>query len=317
MTGQLPPISFVRDLVEPHESRRALARSVVKGSSVRVAHGAYVEASIHTSLSVRERYLLRVLAVAATRRSRPVISHWSAAAIHGLPILGRWPDTVHTTIAPTSGGRSRGNVVKHCAALGDTDVVEIDGMLVTSVARTVVDMAAVLSLRDATVAVDRALLIDRFGRREPMTDRVSLEQCWASRGAFRGFARAKSAIDFGEDRAESPLESVSRVSMRAIGCPRPLLQVPHSDAEGPIGEPDFYWPDFNAVGEADGKGKYLDLSLRKGRTAEQVVMDEKHREDRLRALPRSFARWGWDVGMDPVRLRSTLHRLGLPTGGRW
>ena len=317
MTGQLPPISFVRDLVEPHESRRALARSAIAGSSVRVGHGAYVEASVHASLSARERYLLRVRAVAATRRFRPVISHWSAAAIHGLPILGRWPDSVHTTIAPTSGGRSRGNVVKHCAALGDTDVVDIDGMLVTSVARTVVDLAAVLPFRDAAVMVDRALLVDRFGRLVPMTDRVSLEQCWASRGVFRGFARAKSAIAFGEDRAESPLESVSRVSMRVIGCPRPLLQVPHSDAEGPIGEPDFYWPGFNAVGEADGKTKYLDASLRNGRTAEQVLMDEKYREDRLRALPRAFTRWGWEVGVDPARLRSRLQRLGLPTGARW
>lgn len=306
MTSQLPPISFVRELVEPHESRRALARSAVKGNSVRVAHGAYVEASIHASLSTRERYLLRVLAVAATRRSRPVVSHWSAAVIHGLPILGRWPETVHTTIAPTSGGRSRGNVVKHCAALGDSDVVDIDGMLVTSVARTVVDMAAVLSFRDAAVMVDRALLVDRFGRFEPMTDRSSLDLCWASRGVFRGFARAKSTIEFGEDRAESPLESVSRVSMRVIGCPRPLLQMPHSDAEGFIGETDFYWPDFNAVGEADGKAKYLDASLRNGRTAEQVLMDEKYREDRLRALPRAFARWGWDVAVDPARLRSKL-----------
>ena len=317
MTSQLPPISFVRDLVEPHESRRALARSAIAGSSVRVARGAYVEASVHASLSARERYLLRVRAVAATRRSRPVVSHWSAAAIHNLPILGGWPDSVHTTITPTSGGRSRGDVVKHIAALGDTDVVDIDGVLVTSVARTVVDLAAALPFREAVVVVDRALLVDRFGRRAPMTDRVSLERCWASRGVFRGFARAKSAIEFGEDRAESPLESVSRVSMRVIGCPRPLLQVPHSDAEGLIGEPDFYWPDFNAVGEADGKAKYLDASLRNGRTAEQVLMDEKYREDRLRALPRAFARWGWEVGVDPARLRSRLQRLGLPTGPPW
>ena len=217
----------------------------------------------------------------------------------------------------TSGGRSRGGVVKHAAALSDADVIEVSGLLVTSVERTVVDMAAALPFLGAVIVVDRALLVDRFGRAEPMTDRASLARCWASMGSFRGFARAQSAIDFGELRAESPLESVSRVTMRVIGCPKPIVQAPHADADGPIGETDFFWPEFNAVGEADGKSKYLDPSLRGGRTAEEIVIDEKTREDRLRALPRKFARWGWDVGIDPVRLRTRLQRLGLPTGRGW
>jgi hypothetical protein len=317
MANSPTPIIHVRDLREPHESRRALARGALRGDQIRVARGAYVELNSLAPLSARERYLLHVRAVAESRRSRPVVSHWSAAAIHNLPILGRWPDAVHLTIGPTSGGRSRGGVVKHSAALENCDVIEINGMWVTSIARTVIDMAAALPFLGAVMIVDRALLVDRFGRIQPMTDRVSLEACWESMGSFRGFARAKSAIDFGEHQAESPLESVSRVSMRVIGCPRPILQAPHSDAEGHIGETDFYWPEFNAVGEADGKSKYIDPALRGGRSAEEVVVDEKWREDRLRALPRAVARWGWDVGINPARLRLRLQRLGLPTGLHW
>jgi hypothetical protein len=317
MTNPPTPIVHVRNLREPHESRRSFARGVLHGDQIRVARGAYVEAATHASLSERGRYLLRVKAVAESRRSHPVVSHWSAAAIHNLPILGRWPSSVHLTIGPTSGGRSRGGIVKHSAPLADADVIEVNGMRVTSIERTVVDMAAALPFLGAVMIVDRALLVDRFGRIQPLTNRASLEACWESMGSFRGFARAKSAIDFGEHLAESPLESVSRVSMRVIGCPRPILQAPHSDADGAIGEPDFYWPEFGAVGEADGKSKYLNPALRGGRTTEEVLVDEKNREDRLRALPRGFARWGWDVGIDPLRLRPRLQRLGLPTGLRW
>ena len=317
MNNPTTKIVHVRHLREPHESRRSLARGALQGDQIRVARGAYVEAAAHALLSQRERYLLRIRAVAESRRSRPVVSHWSAAAIHNLPILGRWPDSVHLTIPPTSGGRSRGGVVKHSAPLAEFDVIEVNGMLVTSIARTVVDMAAALPFLGAVMMVDRALLVDRFGCIPPMTDRASLDGCWESMGSFRGFARAKSAIDFGEHRAESPLESVSRVSMRVIGSPRPILQAPHSDAEGFIGETDFFWPEFNAIGEADGKSKYLEPSLRNGRTAEEAVVDEKTREDRLRAIPRAVARWGWDVGINPARLRPRLQRLGLPTGLLW
>jgi hypothetical protein len=47
--------------------------------------GAYVGAPANLSISARDRYILRVRAVAETRSSRPVVSHWSAAAI--LPFI--------------------------------------------------------------------------------------------------------------------------------------------------------------------------------------------------------------------------------------
>jgi len=106
--------------------------------------------------------------------------------------------------------------------------------------------------------------------------------------------------------------------MRRIGCPRPVLQAPHADADGHIGDTDFHWPEFNAVGEADGKSKYLDPDLRGGRSVAQVHLDEKVREDRIRALPRAFARWDWNVGANPTVLRARLERIGLPMGlRRW
>jgi hypothetical protein len=124
-------------------------------------------------------------------------------------------------------------------------------------------------------------------------------------------------IDFAETQAESPLESVSRVNMRAIGVPRPELQRSYSDAAGVIGAVDFAWEEFGLLGEADGDVKYLQARFRGDRTADQVVLDEKIREDRLRALSRRMARWRWATAIDPDALRRKLAAAGLPTGCRW
>jgi hypothetical protein len=88
------------------------------------------------------------------------------------------------------------------------------------------------------------------------------------------------------------------------------------DADGFIGLVDFYWPEFGIVGEADGDMKYLDPAFRAGRTAEQVVLDEKIREDRLRALGLTVVRWRWRTANDANALRSKLVSAGLPSDGR-
>jgi hypothetical protein len=188
---------------------------------------------------------------------------------------------------------------------------------VTSLARTVLDIAATGTFMEAIVVADRALLIDRFSSRPPMASREELHQARARALPFRAHARTRAVIDAAESRAESPLESVSRVTMRAIGVPKPEIQRSYSDARGKIADVDFAWEEFGLLGEADGDVKYLQSRFRGGRTADQVVLDEKIREDRLRALPRRVARWRWATAIDPAALRRLLVGAGLPTGYRW
>jgi hypothetical protein len=196
-------------------------------------------------------------------------------------------------------------------------VEEIAGIPVTSLTRTLLDIAATSTFRDAVVAADAALLVDRYGRRPPMVTREQLEAAWERAQPMRAHAKTKAVLQFADTRAETPIESVSRVSMRFIGVPRPVLQLAHYDSQGFIGETDFAWPDFGAVGEADGDQKYLDKAFRSGRTPEQVLLDEKRREDRLRSLPRRMVRWPWAVAVSPRLLRIRLEAIGLPTGYHW
>jgi hypothetical protein len=317
MTDAELPLRYVRDLRGTHETRQQHARAATVGRERRVARGVYLPAETWATLDAREQYVALVRAVAETRGFRPVISHWSAAAVHGLPIIGPWPSTVHTIVGATAGGRSRGGVVKHSLRLDEADVVELGGLLVTSVARTVLDIASAGSFMTAVTVADRAIHVDRFRRQPPLCTTEGLYDVWERSLPFRAFVRSRDVIDFAETNADSVLESVSRVTMRAIGCPRPLLQTPYYDHAGFIGDADFDWPDYRTIGEADGDIKYLDRQFRNGRTAEQVVLDEKIREDRFRALPRTVTRWRWRIAVRPDLLRAHLMAAGLPMGRPW
>lgn len=310
-------IVYSRDLGERFDSRFLHARAVRAGSELRIARGAYLPRELWVASDKRGRYLLRIRAVAETRRLPPVLSHWSAAAVHDLPVVGAWPARVHLIVGKTSGGRSRNGVVKHNLRLDDRDVVVVDGLRVTSLARTIVDVASLNNPLSAIAMVDRVLHVDGRSRTQVLMGKGELLEMWESMLPFRGHARSRDLIEFGETAADTPIESVSRFHMRLIGCPRPRLQTPFFDSQGFIGRPDFDWPDFGHIGEADGARKYLDPAYREGRSADEVVHDEKVREDRLRAVSRGFSRWPWTVARNPGALRQLLASAGLPMGRRW
>ncbi len=303
---------LVRDLCDRSETRQHHSRAASAGTETRIARGAYLPRARWEGLSARERHAVRMLAYSRTRRSRPVFSHWSAAVWHGLPLIGPLPNALHVVVGRTSGGRSTRGVVAHSTIVHDEDIIELDGIRLTSLMRTIVDLAASAPTSTAVAAADFAL-----ASRGHAISEIDLLAAWERALPFRGHRRALDVVEFADGRAGSPLESVSRVTMRAIGCPKPELQVPFRDGDGFVGFTDFYWPDHDTIGEADGDLKYLDSEFRGGRSAEEVVLDEKVREDRLRALTRRFVRWRWKTAGDRKALSAALVAAGLPLGHRW
>ncbi|MBK4348876.1 hypothetical protein [Lacisediminihabitans changchengi] len=193
-------------------------------------------------------------------------------------------------------------------------VESIDGLRVTSLARTVVDMAAVASFPAAVAMADAALRRTEYpSARVPLTaltcDGLLAE---AKKVALRhGSARIKRVIEFADGRADRPGESLSRVNIHLAGLPAPELQVPMRGASGRRYVVDFWWPQFNLIGEFDGKAKYLDPQFLGGRTSQQAVYDEKVREDDLRATSKSMSRWPWEIAVSPERLRAWLVQAGM------
>jgi hypothetical protein len=317
MHDDFESLAYSRYQPEAEAGRQQLSRAARRGTMERIARGAYMSSEEWLALNPRDQYLARITAVVATRKVRPVLSHFSAAAVHGLSILGHWPLAAHVTVLPTIGAHSRASLTKHVARIPDEDLVCVGDLLVTSIARTVVDLAASTSFMAAVVTADAALYSDTRHNHIPRTTKSELDEALERALPLRAHARARDVVAFAESKAQTPIESVSRVNMRVLRAPRPELQVAHFDASGFIGDTDFAWEQFGAVAEADGDLKYLAASARSGRTPEQVLLEEKHREDRLRALPRKVGRWPWAVAIDPVRLRDKLKQLGLPLNATW
>jgi hypothetical protein len=259
---------------------RGLRRS---GALSTVAPGAYVHGPPPDDRA--QHHLLAVHAAAPRLGPGTVFSHVSAAVVHGLPLWSVRLDRVHATRSRVSGARHSALAQLHAATLDPDEVVAVGGLLVTSVARTLVDLGRLLPFEPALVPADAAL---HRGLVTSAALAAALE-----RGARRpGNRAARRVAEFADAAAESVGETRSRVAIRRAGLPAPVLQHPV------IGRRcDFYWPEHATVGEFDGRAKYGRL-LRPGQDPGDAVFAEKRREDALRDHGLGMARWVWDE-LDP------------------
>ena len=184
--------------------------------------------------------------------------------------------------------------------------MEWNGILVTSVERTCVDLAAArANLPQALTAFDTALRAE--------ADPETIERHLAV--SRRGVAMARRAFALADARAESPGESWSRALMIDAGLPLPDLQVEYILDSGRRAICDFGL-DGVFVGEFDGLIKYM-REIRRGESPEQVVIREKIREDGLRDLGLDVGRWIWEDlrnGRMIAKLKARYDRLGIRYG---
>ena len=111
------------------------------------------------------------------------------------------------------------------------EIVIVDGIAVTSVARTVVDIARTVPFEQAVVVLDAALargLVDGLAARGGAVARPSGGAAPRLRGGrSRSPSRAPQSVG----------ESRSRVAIMRAGLPRPVLQWEVRDGSGPPHRP--------------------------------------------------------------------------------
>jgi hypothetical protein len=225
--------------------------SVRRGALVRVARGIYVRADIARAIAAKPdgEHVLRAAAVALRAGGGVVVSHRSAAVIHGIDLVGR-PDDVTLTGPAASGRKGRAGVHSYTTPLPAEHVTTAYGVPVTTAARTVIDLARTLSFADGVAAADSAI-------RRRVTSKAELRTVLAASPRRRGAAMAARVIDFATGLAESALESIARVAFAEQGLPAPRLQVWIPAANGDvIGRVDFYWEEHKTIAEVDGAMKY-------------------------------------------------------------
>ncbi|MET4640029.1 hypothetical protein [Mycetocola sp. 2940] len=302
-----------RDLVAigaDHTVRGSLRRNEL----VRVTAGIYADSERWKALDPLLRHRMLVLATAERLRTPVVFSHYAAAALWGIQLLGEWPQNVDVTLERASGGRSDGRMIRHCTGLESTEVFRVGELMVTSPAQTVVDLSRILPFPDAVVAMDSALHRNRAGG-ILTTTRDLLDRCSAIEGK-PGWRKAWAAANFATPLSDSPEESHSRVQIHLAGFPRPELQQRFVYSDGFVADTDFYWREFDHAGECDGRDKYRNPAFLRGRKPEDVVIAEKNRENRLRRIVRTVSRWEPADLYPPSRMVNILVRAGLPRSRR-
>ncbi len=151
-----------------------------------------------------------------------------------------------------AGSRTRRNGIGlRIAQMPPPHVSVKNGIPVTSVARTVIDLARVLPFTSGVVVADSALYSEQ-------TSMAELGGVLWDCARWPGIGKARRVVGFSDPRAESPFESIARVAFRDGGLPVPLLQVWISGNGHTIGRVDFLWDAQRTIAEADGAFKYED-----------------------------------------------------------
>ena len=294
----LPQVVLSRDL-PGNAVRQAAAHGLVK-----VLHGAFAAPLVDATRWHATEHLARARVHAVSHRlsSSAVFSHESAALIHGLWLL-RTPATVHVTQRHKPGARAS-SLRRHSTSLPLKDVVEVHGIRVTSLERTVADLAKTMHPRDALPLADSALrlLVNPHRDRRPAAAEATeaartrlMEQ--VETGARHGRPQARAVIARADPFSESPYESVIRWMALSRGLPRPVLQR-RFDIRGKTYYTDMYWVfeltvngrhfRLCLIAEYDGEQKYLGgfdgVVTVDPRAAAQAVIEEKQREDDLRSM---------------------------------
>jgi very-short-patch-repair endonuclease len=212
-------------------SKSSAAKAAKAGRLWRLHRGVYAVG--YEPLTWHGRCLGAVLA------ARPAVaSHLSAAWLWGF--LRNRPGTIHVT-APTT-RRAKRPFVVHFAELSARDRDSVDDIPVTSVARTQLDLAAMLSPTRLERVLERCEELGRF-------DLVALEDVLGRADHHPGAGRLRRALDiYREDPnfERSKLERRFRRLVKKAGLPAPSMNF---NVEGY--ELDAYWEPERFVVELD------------------------------------------------------------------
>jgi hypothetical protein len=182
----------------------------------------------------------------------------------------------------------REGCIRGARDLTPDDVVEVDGLLVTTPARTALDLACMLSMRDGLAVVDAFMRVCGVSRPE-------LEALLRRFRGRRGVIQARAIAAVADARSESHGESWTRLAMIHADLPTPELQ---------------WWV------YVDGVPTYrLDMAYPKHKVAVEYDGREFHSRPEEREQDRRRRSWleahGWTV---VVVDRSMLTNASI---GRW
>lgn len=190
----------------------------------------------------------RLMAAVLACGPAAVISHRSAAALHGLRATDRV--AVDVTMPGRSARRYPGIDVHRSMTLTPVDVTTVDRIPCTTVARTQLDLAEVVRPRQLERAYEQAEALEVFDLRT-LGDQLRRNRHRRAAAIVRTLL---AEYDPGQGPTESELEESFLELVRAAGLPAPQRQAQIVLGDGePAVRVDFAWRRQRLVVETDGR----------------------------------------------------------------
>lgn len=223
-------------------------------------------------------------AVHAVDEPGSAASHHTAARVHGLVVPDGGPD--HLTIPRAQRRPHRDRLRIYTARLPAEDVVDVDGVPLTSVARTTVDLSRVLPRVPAVWAVEGAL-------RSRTVTRAELEEVAVRLARSPGIVRARERFRSAEPLSQSPLETMARLFLLDAGLPAPELQMELELADGRSVFVDLGYREQRVGIELDGRSPH---------ELPEAVFRDRRRQNKVAFTSVLLLRYTWwDVKRDTRR----------------
>ena len=250
------------------------------------------------SLVPRELLKWEGLYMAAVLACGPgaVVSHRSAARLHGLRSDGY--TKVEVTVPKRSARTHPGVGVHRSTTLTDEDVTVVNNIPATTVARTLFDLAELITARQLERAFDQAEILEALDARA-INDQLARNSMRRGATAIR---RVLTEHYIGSTPTENDFEEALLALTRSLGLPDPTAQfyIDPGDGDPPI-KADFAWPDRKIVVETDGH--------RTHRTR-QAFENDRRRDQRLTAAGWTVVRTTWrQLTHRPHELKPVLLKL--------
>jgi hypothetical protein len=242
------------------------------------------------------------------RQSQTVValSHQSALNQWECPLWDAKMDEVHLTRPDGKAGRREAGVCQHRGVLLAGDLVERNGLLVTSPVRAALEYTTVADVEHSLVEVDDIL------HRGLGTD-AEFRTAYAAMTHWPDTLTTDLVLRLADGRSESVGETRARYMCWRQGLPAPIPNYPILDEDGvEVARLDLAWPELGVFLEFDGKVKYERLR-RPGESASDVVFREKRREDMIcRLTGWRCIRIVWADLYSPERTASRIRAMFRP-----
>lgn len=323
----------------PQRDQRRLAREAEAGRLLRLHRGVYIAPDDWYPAAPWEKLRIAAVSFSLSRNKPVVFCGHTALDLYGIPVI---PAPTSLLARASSVGRAhiinvrsldqapphrpltlptirlRANFHGQGDGLAQSQRVQVKHSDQRHIGSVLVDpllTSTVAEVSRFSAPLKTTLpIIDAYTRRAGFSSesapRAILDLLDENSAAFE---RLKHVWHMAEPAVESPGESLSRAMIHDLGFEMPRSQWEIRDHnEFPIGRVDFWWPEARIAGEFDGRVKYQEADMMRGRQASEVVMREKARESEIRLRVANLVRWTWSELNDPAKFARILAHHGVP-----